>query len=539
MPRPTTRAAVVPKVVLVLPKVVIVVLGAALLLGACAVGPSQRPPVATRVDDPVMPVPAPETARPGPAPSLLPPLLPAPAAPAGFTDCTSEIRSSMGAAALGGRDLRFGCQSVPVGGRGGGSSRAEVGVLQVTVGPVPRGGPVPVAVVGDAGGPTGSERAVRLAATAPAPMLAGTAFYGVDLRGTGNSDPVDCITPSTREAVVDADPLAADPVALAPLREAAMTAARTCTQVLENALTDYRTGVGAEDLEEVRITLGVDRLHVVAVGDGAGALATWARRYPASVGRTVLDGVADPTTTFSQRARERAAAAREALTAFASDCTARPDCPLGPDPASVVTGILTNLRAAPLTGADGRQVTDGTVTRALVTGLAEPSQWSRLATAIASAGQGDPAGILGLLAPLEVDGGGFDADVLMTCNDTVERPTPDQVATDAERARAADPLFGAYYAHDALLCGSWPVPTEAPEVGPAAGPPSLVVGTRGDPVTPLAGSERVTTQLGSATLVTWLGAGHGAYPATPCIRDAVGGYLRDDVLPQAGSVCPP
>ena len=59
-------------------------------------------------------------------------------------------------------------------------------------------------------------------------------------------------------------------------------------------------------------------------------------------------------------------------------------------------------------------------------------------------------------------------------------------------------------------------------MGPAAGPPSLVVGTRGDPVTPLAGSERVTTQLGSATLVTWLGAGHGAYPATPCIRDAVG-----------------
>jgi pimeloyl-ACP methyl ester carboxylesterase len=532
VPRTTIRAVV-------LLRSAVLVMGAVLLLGACAVGPSQRPPVATRVDASATPVPAPETALPGPAPSLLPPLLPAPAAPLGFVDCTAAIRTSMGAAALGGRDLRFGCQAVPVGGRGGASSRAEVGVLQVTLGPVPPGGPIPMAVVGEADGPTGAERATKLAATAPPAMLAGTALYGVDLRGTGNSEPVDCITPSTREALVDADPLAADPVSLAPLREAATTAARTCTQVLENALTDYRTGVDAEDLEEVRITLGVDRLHVVAVGDGAGVLATWARRYPASVGRTVLDGVADPTTTFSQRARERAAAAREALTAFASDCTARPDCPLGPDPASVVTGILTNLHAAPLTGADGRRVTDGTVTRALVTGLAEPARWPGLATAIAAAGQGDPAGILGLLAPLEVDGGGFDAGVLLTCNDTVERPTPDQVATDAERARAADPLFGAYFAHDALLCGSWPVPTEGPEVGPAAGPPSLVVGTRGDPVTPLAGSERVTTQLGSATLVTWLGAGHGAYPATPCIRDAVGGYLRDGVLPQAGTVCPP
>jgi hypothetical protein len=70
-------------------RVVVMVLGAALLLGACAVGPSLRPPVATRMDDTGTPVPAPETALPGPAPSLLPPLLPAPAAPAGFSDCTA------------------------------------------------------------------------------------------------------------------------------------------------------------------------------------------------------------------------------------------------------------------------------------------------------------------------------------------------------------------------------------------------------------------------------------------------------------------
>lgn len=526
MPRPVSRAAV-----LVLG--VVLVLG----LGACAVGPSQRPPVATLVDEPATPEPAPETGVPGPAPSLLPPLLPSPTAPAGFSDCTAEIRGTLAPADLGGRDLRFGCQSVPVG--GGGSSRAEIGVLQVTVGPVPPGGPIPIVVVGEAGGPSGSDRAVRLAATAPETLLAGAALYGVDLRGTGNSEPVDCITPSVREALVDADPLAADPVALGPLRDAAASAASTCTQVLENALTDFRTGVEAEDLEEVRAALGVERMHVVGVGEGAGVLAAWARRHPSSVGRTVLDGVADPTTTFSQRARERAAAARDALTGFAADCTARPDCPLGPDPTSTVTGILTNLRAAPLAASGGRQVTDGTATRALVTGLAEPALWPELATAIAAAGEGDPNGVLGLLAPAEADGGGFDASVLLTCNDTVERPTLDQVAADTARARAAEPLFGAYFAHDALLCSSWPVPVDVPEPGGAAGPPSLVVGTRGDPFTPLAGSERVATQLGSASLVTWLGAGHGAYPATPCIRSAVGGYLRDGVLPQQGTVCPP
>ncbi|MHC1563525.1 alpha/beta hydrolase [Actinomycetospora sp. C-140] len=517
----------------------VVVLGAVLLLGvaACAVGPSQRPPVATRVDGPLTPGPPPDTATPGPAPSLLPPFVPAPGAPAGFTDCTSQLRSTYGPAALGGRDLRFGCQSVPVG--GGDSSRTEVAVLQVTVGPVPPGGPVPIAVVGEAGGPTGADRAVRLAATAPDALLAGTALYGVDLRGTGNSESVDCITPSTRQDIVDADPLAADPVSLGPLRDAAATAARTCTQVLENALTDYRTGIDAEDLEEVRATLGVDRLHVLGVGEGAGVAAAWMRRYPTSVGRTVLDGLADPTTSFSQRARERAVGAREALTGFAADCSARPDCALGPDPAGAVTGILTNLHAAPLTGPDGRRISDGTVTQALVTGLGEPARWPELAGAVAAAGQGDPGPVLTLLAEEEADGGGFDTGVLLACNDTTERPTLDQVAADAARARAADPVFGAWFAHEALLCSSWPVPTETPAPGAFTGPPPLVLGTRGDPVTPLPGSERAAAQLASASLVTWLGAGHGAFPATPCVRDAVGAYLRQGDLPAAGTVCPP
>lgn len=520
-------------------RAVVLLLGAVLLLavGACAVGPSRRPPVATRVEGPVMPAPAPETATPAPLPPLLPPMVPVPGAPAGFTDCTAAVRSTLGAGALGGRDLRFGCQDVPVG--GGDSSRTELGVLQVTLGPVPPGGPVPIVVVGEAGGPTGGERAVRLAATAPEPLLAGSALYGVDLRGTGTSEPVDCITPSTREDIVDADPLAADPVALAPLRKAAATAARTCTQVLENALTDYRTVVGADDLEEVRAALGVDRMHVVGVGDGAGVTAAWMRRYPTSVGRTVLDGLADPTTSFSQRARERAAAAHEALTGFAAACTAGADCPLGPDPVGAVTGILTNLRAAPLSGPAGRRVTDGTATRALVVGLADPTRWAELARALAGAGQGDPAGLLALVAPREADGAGFDAGVLLACNDTVERPTLDQVAADSARARGADPLFGAWFAHEALLCSSWPVPADTAQPSAFAGPPPLVLGTRGDPVTPLPGSERAARQLGSASLVTWLGAGHGAYPRTPCVRDAVGSYLRGGTLPQAGTVCPP
>jgi hypothetical protein len=268
-------------------------------------------------------------------------------------------------------------------------------------------------------------------------------------------------------------------------------------------------------------------------------LAQWAQGHPGSVGRTVLDGIADPTATADQRADERTRAAREALTAFATDCAARPACPLGADPVARVGAVLAGLHAAPLAGPDGRPVTDGTATRALLTGLADPTAWPALAAALAGAGAGDPAGLLTVLAPREADGGGFDAGILLACNDTVERLTVDQVAADAARARLADPVFGAYFAQQAVLCSSWPVPSAALSLPSSSGPPPLILGTEGDPSTPLAGTRRVAAQLRSSTLVTWLGAGHGAYPLTPCISDAVGRYLVDGQLPQQGTVCPP
>lgn len=514
---------------------------AVVLLGVtgCAVGPSVRPPIATRYDGPPAP-PATDDAPSddAPKPPLLPPLLATTAPNVPFADCTPEVRATVGTAALGGRDLRFECATIAVSGRGT-ASPAELSVVRVTLGPPNPAGAAPVVTVGEPGGSVGSDEAIRVAAQAPPEMLREIAVYGVDLRGTGASEPVDCITPTTREAMTDADPRAADPAALRPLRDAAATAARTCTQILENGLTDYRAAVGAEDLEQVRLALGVPQLHAVGLGSGAGMVAEWALRYPDSVGRVVLDGLPDPSSTTSQRADEQSRAAREALGAFASDCTARPSCPLGPDPVATVSDTLARLRAAPLTGPDGRRVTDGTATHALLAGLERPSGWAGTAAAVAAARNGDPGPLLGLLGPREADGGGFDADLITSCNDTAERLTIDQIAATAAQARRDDPVFGAFFAQQATLCTAWPVPAEAPTLSPRPGPPALMLGTGSDPRVPLASTQRAATSLRTVTLVTWLGAGHGAYPGTPCVQNAVTGYLLGGDLPRQATVCPP
>lgn len=514
----------------------IAVLVVGLLLSGCAVGPSQRPPVATRQtavgsvpDFPTPPAPPPA--------SPLPPLLPATPA-VRFDECTATASRAVGGpAAFGGRDLRLGCATVPVAGSETTPS-GVVGVLRVTLGPAPPSPTVPLAVLSD---PTsagvGTAEAIRLAAGVPETLLSGAAFYGIDVRGSGESEPVDCITPTTRITLDDVDPAAADAAAFAPVLRAAQSAARTCSQILEEAVTGYRTAAAAEDLERVRRALGAPRLNVVALGQGAGVVAAWSERFPDGVGRTVLDALPDPTAPTLVRAEQSGEAARAALTAFATDCVARPGCPLGPDPAQAVAGIVLNLRAAPLAGTDGRLVGPGTLVTALVDGLSDPTTWTATATAVAAAGQGNPAPVLGMVDAQEADGAGFDLGLMTRCNDSSERLTVDQVVPVA--ARATDPVFGSWFVQQTLACSSWPVPTEPLAAPTQSGAPPLLLASAADPRSPAAGTQRVAAQLDGATLVSWLGTGHGSFPRTACITTAVEGYLVRAALPRVGTVCPP
>ncbi|MDL5156606.1 alpha/beta hydrolase [Actinomycetospora termitidis] len=517
-----------------------------LLLAGCAVGPSRRPPVATiNSDEPPAPTSSAPTAPP-PPPSLLPPLV-ATSPQLDFTECTAgQLTRLGGAAALGGRDLRLGCATVPVGGgygTGSTTGAAEVEVTRVTLGPAPALPSVPIAVLGDPGRRSGTEQAVRLAARAPADLLAGRTLYGVDVRGAASGG-VDCITPSTRAAIDDADPTAADPTALAPLAAAAATAARTCSQLLEDSLTEYGTATDADDLDEVRRALGTPRLHAIGLGGGAATLARWAQDHPDQQGRLVLDALPDPTAPVGVTADQRAVAARAALDAFATNCVATA-CPLGADPRGAVTDLLARLRAAPLpspptsTGTlPDRELTAGTVVSVLAAELAEPDTWPTLAAALSRARAGDPAGVIALADTAENDGG-FDLALVTTCNDEGERPTVDQVAQASARARGADPVFGGWFAQRALVCSSWPVPTTPPAPLAGTAVPILLVGTTADPLVPLAETQRVAAGMQGTALVSWLGAGHGAYPSTPCITGVVEDYLLREDVPREGTVCPP
>jgi pimeloyl-ACP methyl ester carboxylesterase len=523
-------------------RVAAVLAGAAVvstMLGGCVVGPSDRPAVAVR-DAPLPPVPRTS----GPANTVpLPPINPSGTDTIDFSDCTSLALDRLGAAATN-PDLRYECGTVTVE-LNPDEPRRRAGTADINV--LRSGtGPVPLLVVGDIGGEPGSTLAARLANEVPPELLTAFTLVGMDRRGTGDSEPISCIPGESRERLIDIDPGAAQPAGTQAVLDAANEAARTCVQQIEDLLSLVDSWRAAADLEQVRRALAVDRLNAIAVGDGSRVVSAYLSRYTSTVGRVVMDGAPDPTQDAIGAGPDLAAAAEHALDAFAANCASN-GCPLAPDPRGVVTSALEALRAQPVNAPDGTQVGAGTLLSALLAGLADTTRWPALASAVADASRGDVSGVAKLIEPLlagDRDGRHepprLDASLLTACNDTTTRVPPDRVVQLGDDWEAHAPIFGALYAHRLLVCSPAPVPARTVAAPRSAGiPPVLVIGTDGDPLTPLTGTQRMADALAAGIMVTWQGNGHRAFPHTPCVTAAVQAFLVDGALPHNGTVCPP
>ena len=72
--------------------------------------------------------------------------------------------------------------------------------------------------------------------------------------------------------------------------------------------------------------------------------------------------------------------------------------------------------------------------------------------------------------------------------------------------------------------------------GAGAGP-IVVVGTTGDPITPIESTKRLAAELEDGVLVTVVGERHTGYKLNGCGTQAVDDYLIDLKVPQEGLVC--
>ncbi|WP_367130505.1 alpha/beta fold hydrolase [Saccharothrix sp. HUAS TT1] len=498
-------------------------------LAACSAGPSTRPVIAVHGDGE-----GPTAAAVPSGPREVPPLesYESPGVP--WSSCTESARARMGDTAPTGA-FEYECAQVTV--RLDVPSRPGRGSLGMSLLRVGTGGS-PLVVVGEAGGEPGTLRAARLAAALPASVLSTYTLIGVDRRGTGESDAVQCVPDVARADIVEADPGAESHDELA---DAYTLASRECVLDMENRLPAVDSWRASADLEQLRELLGVPHLNAIGLGEGSRVVSLYASRYPDRIGRVVLDGAPDPVLDVQAVTESRAVAAEEAFAAFQEDCVIR-GCPLGAGARDRFEALLESLRDAPLRGADF-DVTPGTATVAVLAGLADRSRWPALAEALVAAEGGDGAKLSAFVEPLLVDQGEdpprLDAGIITACNDTTTRIPPERVVGLTEDWRTKHPLFGAHFARGLLACGPFPVPqaVKAPKLTSA--PPVLVLTTAADPVTPREGGERAAQELPAGVVVGWQGGGHGALGQSACATKAAEEFLVNAKVPTSGTVCPP
>jgi pimeloyl-ACP methyl ester carboxylesterase len=503
----------------------------AVLLAGCTAGPSNRPAVAVR-----------DTNLPPQRFQLIPPSNP-PLPPVGdfyrnslpWRDCTGFINIALGAAST----RRVECSDIRVDASVARPSFGNSLKLDLTrIGD----GPAPLVVLSEGSDEPGTVRAARLAQQLPPAILERFTLIGLARRGTGPSDPLECIPKTVRNQIVGVEPDPGQPTQLDFLLDTTRTAIQTCVQDLGEVLTTINSSATADDLEQLRIILNAPVLNIIAHGEASRAVTDFLRTYPTSAGRVVLDGAVDPTVDDVAAAEADLVAADAGYSAFAADCVSR-GCALGPDPRGALLALSQALRQRP-EQVGWQQITSGIAYQAVLETVGDPERWPQLSHALAAARDGDGSELATLMAPLVTTERGlpprFDPALAAHCNDTPTRVPPERAQQLVHQWQQRSALFGPLFAARLLWCSAWPVPSPPPATPQNVGlPPVLVVATSGDPLTPAEGTRHAAQSLPSGTLVVWQGHAHGALPRSPCAVDLVTRFLMDASIPQQGTLCPP
>jgi pimeloyl-ACP methyl ester carboxylesterase len=472
------------------------------------------------------------------------------AQPVQWTDCDADIDTIIAGRPGADRDIAFSCgtTTVPASYDDPAGGPLDLFLVRATLaGQTDRIGSLLV----NPGGPgqSATDAAVQSALTLPEDVLRRFDVVGLDPRGAGLSTPVECISDQQKDQLFSVDPRTADAAALDTAFAQVDAVAAGCADKYKDALGAFDTVDSARDMDLVRQSLGDEQLTFLGYSYGTTLGSTYAELFPERVRALVLDGAVDPDAGGQEFAEQQAQGFETAFDAFAANCTGLlAGCPIGGDPRAFVTDLLTQAATTPVPSTragETRQATPGLVLNGIRSALYQPSAWPQLAQSLAAARNGDAAGILTLADTYtgRNDDGTYtnvvDANVAVTCADTDERFTADQVRTVLADWNTKYPLFGADAALGLYTCSPWQAPrTPLPARDAAGSAPILVVGTKGDPVTPLAGAEDMAAGLASGTLLTWEGNGHTAYPKTDCVTAAVDAYLVDLVVPAEGTTCP-
>ncbi len=376
-------------------------------------------------------------------------------------------------------------------------------------------------------------------------------IVGFDPRGTGESDPVDCISDSDLDAFVAADPDPDTPEEGQQLQQSLEAFHQGCVDSSDSLIGHVTTVETARDMDVLRAALGESQMLYFGASYGTKLGATYADLFPDKVGRLVLDGAVDLSIDSRQLSLEQAGGFEVALRSYVQNCVDDGDCFLGDtvdDGLATIQDLIAGIDEEALPTQMDRPLEVGNAFYGLVAPLYNREYWSILDQALQMAiDDGDGTLLLKLSDVYESrnDDGTYsdnsaEAILAINCLDDPYSIPAEDVPDEIPAFEEASPTFGDVFAWGLMGChGVQAEATETDDQIDAAGAaPIVVVGTTRDPATPYQWAVHLADQLESGVLVTRDGDGHTGYnTGNDCVDEAVEGYLIEGDVPQDGLEC--
>lgn len=377
-------------------------------------------------------------------------------------------------------------------------------------------------------------------------------IVGVDPRGVGGSEPVECLTDSQIDEIFAADGTPDNPQEQQQLIEDSASIAKSCAENSSAIWQHMDTVSTARDMDIVRVALNQPVLNYLGKSYGTSIGATYAELFPQRVGRMVLDGALPVGLSQEEVTFGQAVAFEQGVNNFAKYCAESGSCPFtgaSEEVAVQLRAFLASLDEQPLSTRSDRELTESLGSYAVLSFLYFPeTDYPRLQQALAEAVNNNDGTALLALVDERVNRGpdgryldnSTDAFYAVSCADMPYNGTEQDAARLAQEWSIDAPTFGPALAWGMLVCADWPAPAEetVASVTAEGSAPILVVSTAGDTATPYQWGIDLASSLANGYLVTWDAFNHTAYQeGSGCIDDAVDNYLLAGELPPPDLVC--
>lgn len=319
----------------------------------------------------------------------------------------------------------------------------------------------------------------------------------VDQRGTGKSNPLQCLDPEKDENLTD---------------EQTVERLQTCPAQLKADPRFYTTEIAMQDLDAVRAALGYESINLYGASYGTRAELTYLRMFPNRVRTITIDAVVDPGFVLFLDA---ASDGQKSLDFFFTRCTADRAChDTFPNLKSEFDALLKRLDATPTTITIPHPVTNQpltlTVTRSMLTRMIFNTLYSPdlVATLPLNIHLAYADGnYLPLISQAYLLDAGLNDGMFYAVACTEDAP----LITDAEaEKRSQGSVFGNSTLDFVKICSGWPRGSvSAAFRDPVkSNVPVLIFSGEADPITPPWHAEKVAAALSNSLHLIFKGMGH-------------------------------